>query len=146
MLDVTVEQQGKVFLSTELGGAATISPLALKVAERGLQNLLHHFGMVSETINLPPTQPQTQLMEVPNSSYYIIATETGVYEPFYGLGDKVEKDKPVGQIHFIDNLARCPEPLVANQSGVLFCRRVQGRVERGDCVAVIAQASVSFPQ
>ena len=137
MLDAAVEQQGKLFLSTELGGGATVSPKALKVAELGIHNLLHHFGMLKEPVAVSLTP--TRLMEVPDGFYYAMATETGIYEPFYHLGDAIEKDNPVGQIHFIDNPERAPIPLIARQSGTFFCRRVQGRVERGDCVAVIAK-------
>jgi N-alpha-acetyl-L-2,4-diaminobutyrate deacetylase len=137
MLDAAVEQQGKLFLSTELGGGAAVSPKALKVAELGLQNLLHHLGMVKEAVAIPITP--SRLMEVPDSSYYVMATEAGIYEPFHNLGSDIEKDSPVGQIHFIDTPERSPLPLIARQSGTFFCRRVQGRVERGDCVAVIAR-------
>jgi N-alpha-acetyl-L-2,4-diaminobutyrate deacetylase len=137
MLDAAVEQQGKLFLSTELGGGATVSPRALKVAELGIQNLLHHFGLLQAATAIPMTP--SRLMEVPDGSYYVMATEAGIYEPFHNLGSDIEKDKPVGQIHFIDTPARPPLPLIAKQSGTFFCRRVQGRVERGDCVAVIAR-------
>ncbi|PSN19442.1 N-alpha-acetyl diaminobutyric acid deacetylase DoeB [filamentous cyanobacterium CCP5] len=137
MLDSAVENQGKLFLSTELGGGATLSPVALQVAERGLQNLLVHLGMLSGA--QPVETPQTRLMEVPDGSYYVIASEAGIYEPFYQLGDEVRQGEPIGQIHFLENLERSPQLLIAQQSGTFFCRRVQGKAERGDCVAVIAR-------
>jgi N-alpha-acetyl-L-2,4-diaminobutyrate deacetylase len=139
MLDAAVEQQGKIFLSTELGGGATVAPQALQVAEQGLHNLLLHFGLIQSATKPPVTT--TRLMEVPDGSYYVMATSHGIYEPFYRLGDTVTAGCPIGQIHHFDDLLRQPDRLLARQSGTLFCRRVQGRVERGDCVAVIARDS-----
>lgn len=139
MLDAAVEQQGKIFLSTELGGGATVAPQALQVAEQGLHNLLQHFGLIQSATK--PAATTTRLMEVPDGSYYVMATSSGIYEPFYRLGDTVTAGSAIGQIHDFDDLLRQPESLLVRQSGILFCRRVQGQVERGDCVAVIARDS-----
>lgn len=139
MFDAAVENQGKIFLSTELGGGATVSPLALKTAEQGLYNLLRHFGLLAAAEGAEPVTPQTRLMEVPDGSYYVMATATGIYEPFYALGDEIKAGQPIGQIHCIDDLDRPPRPLISRQAGIFFCRRVPGQVERGDCIAVIAK-------
>ena len=36
MLDTTVENMGKIFISTELGGGGFVSPRTLKIAEKGI--------------------------------------------------------------------------------------------------------------
>ncbi|MGB3492695.1 MAG: succinylglutamate desuccinylase/aspartoacylase family protein [Elainellaceae cyanobacterium] len=146
MLDTAVEESGKLFLSTELGGGAGVSVEALRVAEQGVVNVLRHFGILqSDALGFPKplesASQATRLMEVPDGSCYVIAPSSGVYEPFYDLGDTVTAAEPIGQIHHLDQPDRPSELLYSQQSGMLLCRRSLASVSRGDCVAVVAIAS-----
>lgn len=136
MLDTVVESAGKIFVSTELGGAATLSPETVAIARRGVHNLLVHFGLIDDA---PETAPApTRVMEVPDGSFYVAAEEDGLFEPFIDLGDTVEAGEPVGRLHFIQTPDRAPRLHVARRSGMLICRRAQGWTEQGDCLAVLA--------
>src|SRR5262249_33592147 len=53
MLDTAVEEMGKILISTELGGSATLSPRTIGIAERGIRNLLAHFGLTNKAIEAP---------------------------------------------------------------------------------------------
>ncbi|MBF2052947.1 MAG: succinylglutamate desuccinylase/aspartoacylase family protein [Candidatus Sericytochromatia bacterium] len=55
MFDTYVEQQGKIFLSTELSGAGQVSREALAIAIAGVQRLLQHLGLLREPI-VPPAR------------------------------------------------------------------------------------------
>lgn len=137
MLDTAVEEMGKVFLSTELGGGGTLSVQTVAVADRGVRNILSHFGVL-EDAPAPSVEP-TRLMEVPDTDCYVAAGHDGLFEPLFEVGDSVAAGQPVGRLHFIEDPHRQPVDLPARRAGTLICRRVPGETERGDCVAVIAQ-------
>lgn len=134
LLDYAVEGMGKIFLCAEIGGAGRLTPATLKIAERGVQNLLMHFGLIDGD----PPPSSTRLMEVPEAGCYSYAFSRGLYEPFFSLGEPVLAGQAVGQVHYPEDPARCPEEIVARRSGLLVGVRGPGFVERGDCVAVTA--------
>ncbi len=137
MLDTAAERAGKIFLSTELAGAGSVSVAALDVGWRGLQNLLAHFGIARESP--PPMTPvATRLLAVPDGDCYLIAPASGIFEPFLTLGGEVRAGQALGQLHFFEEFERPSLELCSPQTGVFWCRRAPGRVERGDCVAVVA--------
>jgi N2-acetyl-L-2,4-diaminobutanoate deacetylase len=141
MLDTVVEDMGKVFLSTELGGGGTATPETIAIAETGVRNILAHLGVLDEKpvsredLGLPPTR----LMRTPDGSCFTSARDNGLYEPFRGLGDEVEKGQPLGQLHFIETPERPPLLHHAGRSGVILCKGVPGFVGKGDCLAVVAE-------
>lgn len=141
LLDYAVERLGKIFLCAELGGAGTLSPHPLKIAERGIQNLLKHFNIIAGEPVTHQVQglPASQLMEVPGPENYHIALVNGIYESFLELGDRIEAGQPLGQIHFVEYPTREPQTIMARRPGMLLCTRGPGHVEIGDCVAVIAR-------
>ncbi|MCB0209939.1 MAG: succinylglutamate desuccinylase/aspartoacylase family protein, partial [Anaerolineae bacterium] len=141
LLDYAVERMGKIFLCAEVGSAGTLSPTVVKMADTGVRNMLKHFGMLEGEIITREAQglPPSRLMEVPRAENYHIATAGGIYETFFELGDWIDADQQIGQIHFPENLSWEPQPIIAQTSGVLLCTRGPGYVEIGDSVAVLAQ-------
>lgn len=141
LLDYAVERMGKIFLCAELGSAGTLSPQVMKIADTGVENLLKHFNLIEGEIVTRQAQGHSpsRLMEVPEPANYHIAMANGIYESFYGLGDSLESGEPVGQIHFVENIDREPQVIIAQRSGMLLCTRGPGKVEIGDCVAVLAR-------
>jgi N-alpha-acetyl-L-2,4-diaminobutyrate deacetylase len=113
----------------------------VKIPEVGIHNLLVHFGIIEGEVVTRESQglPASRLMEVPEPENYHMAMANGIYESFYELGDWVEAGSPVGQIHFVENIAWEPQPIVAQRSGMLLCTRGPGFVEIGDGVAVVAR-------
>ena len=141
MLDTTVEDMGKVFLSTELGGGGTSSPETVALAEIGVRNILAHCGVLDEAPlgrtdrGLAPTR----LMHTPDGLCFTSALDNGLYEPFKDLGENVEEGEALGQLHFIETPERDPVIHEAQRSGMILCKGVPGLVAKGDCLAVIAQ-------
>ncbi len=140
MLDTAVEQMGKVFISTELGGGGFVTPGTVQLADAGVRNLLKHFGVLEgepqdlEDLNRPPTR----VMEVPEEGGYIMALAEGLYEPLVDVGEPVLPGMALARVHFPDQPERPPFDIVARRPGVLITRAGRGWVRRGDTVAVIA--------
>lgn len=140
MLDTTVEDLKKVFLSTELGGGGTVTPATMEIADTGIRNLLAHFGILHEPVRTREERgfPATRLLHTPDDSSYVAADENGVYEACVYLGQEVEAGQLVGRIHFLEIPSRAPIECIAERSGVVVCKHVPGLVQSGDCVTVIA--------
>lgn len=139
-LDTAAERMGKVFLSTELRGAGSVNPFAIQVGDNGIRNILKHFGVLDirrSRFTSYSCKKTPEILTVPRETCFLSADEAGLYEPIKDLGDPLQPGDVLGQIHFVANLRRKPLVIKAAESGRLICRRVQGRVEIGDCVAVI---------
>lgn len=146
LLDYEVEKMGKIFLCAEMAGAGMFSPDALKIAETGIQNLLVHFDVMAgdiltrESKGLSPPQR----MEIPGQDYYCMAPASGIFESFFKLGDWMDAGQAIGQIHFVNEIAREPLVIHAPRPGRMIIIRAPGQAEIGDCLAVIARHFVSF--
>lgn len=125
-----------VGLGAEFYGNGQVTPDGVQIVERGLRNVLAHMGIA----DLPrtPSPGPTRFMEVRGYSYYVYAPDNGVFEPFVKLGDTVEAGQPAGAVWFVDDPMRPPVIARFEASGMVVCKRTQGRVERGDCVAHLA--------
>jgi N-alpha-acetyl-L-2,4-diaminobutyrate deacetylase len=134
MLDTAVEELGKPFLFTELGGGGTATAATVAIAERGIQNLLRHFGLTEGPAEAAPTR----LMHSPDPSWFVIADDRGIFEILIDLGGEVAVGQPIGQIHDIERPRQAPAVYCAAQAGFLIGRHAPGLISPGDCLAVIA--------
>ncbi len=134
MLDTAVEELGKPFLFTELGGGGTATAATVRVAERGIQNLLRHFGLIEGRVEAGPTR----LMHSPDASWFVIADDRGMLELLVDLGAEVEAGQPIAQIHAIEKPAQAPAVYTAARTGMLIGRHAPGLIKPGDCLAVLA--------
>jgi N-alpha-acetyl-L-2,4-diaminobutyrate deacetylase len=135
MLDTAAEEMGKLFISTELGGAAMVTPETVGVADRGLDNLLKHFGMID---GAPASNAESRMMTTPDGAY-TMAMHPGLYEPLVELGQEVKAGEEIARVHFVEDPGHLPVTYTAPISGLLYCRRVQGWCARGDTLALVAQ-------
>lgn len=135
MLDTEVENSGKIFLSTELGGGGFVSPRTLKIAENGIRNLLRHFEI------LPPDEepvPETRFMQTPDFGGYLMAQQEGLYETLIELGESVTKGQVIGRIHSLTQIESPAVEIHAEIDGVLVTRAGRAQVKTWDTIAVIA--------
>lgn len=123
-------------LSTELAGGGQVTPSALKIAEGGVRRVLYELGVLVEAP--PPAEHPTRLMQISGQDYYCYAPEGGLFEPLVELGAEVTAEDAAGAIHPHDTPWR--EPAIARfaRAGTVICKRVPGRVERGDCLFHLA--------
>jgi N-alpha-acetyl-L-2,4-diaminobutyrate deacetylase len=135
------ERQGKVVVSTELGGGGHVTAAIHRLARSGLANVLRHVGVLEgevetrESLGLPP---QTLLMAT-DADNYLLAPVSGLFETLVDLGQLVHAGELVGRIHSLEQPEREPEPVVARNDGVVCVVRAIATTEQGDNVVVVAR-------
>ena len=140
MLDTAVEEMGKLFVGTELGGGGTTTTETVAIAETAVRNLLAHLGVIDEeplsreARSLPPSRE----MHMPDPGCYLIADDAGLHEALVDLDAEVRQGDPVGQIHFPERPERDPVVYRAGTSGTIIGRTHKVLVGPGDFLALIA--------
>jgi N-alpha-acetyl-L-2,4-diaminobutyrate deacetylase len=134
MYDTAAEQQGKIFVTTELGGGGSSNARSVAIAERGVRNLLVHAGILEGKVELQATV----MLDMPDGSCFVASEHDGLLEMCRDLGDRVRKGEVVARIHDIKRTGVAPVEYRAGRSGVLAARHFPGLVQCGDTVAVIA--------
>lgn len=134
MLDTVAEAMGKVFVTTELGGAGMATAETTAIAERGARNLLIHAGILDE----PPAPGQSRRLEFPETGAFLFAEEAGLIDYLCDFGAQLAPGTPIARIWPTSHVGRPPRELCAPRAGILAGRHVPGLVAMGDCVAVIA--------
>jgi len=128
-------RQGVVSMGTELGGGGLVTPASLKVAEDGMRRVLAHIGLLQGPV---PAASPTRLTEIGGDDYYVYASDGGLFEPLVDLGAEVKPGQPAARIHFHHTPWREPDLLTFKRDGLVLCKRVPARCERGDCLFHLA--------
>jgi len=141
LLPVEAENQGKLVVTTELGGGECIPASVHRIAQDGLRNVLIHVGLLRGVVQTRESlgKPPAILTQALNREDYLLAPESGIFEICVDLGTAVVKGDIVGYIHHLERPDRDPEPIVARSSGFLITIRAPCLTQQGDCVAVIAK-------
>jgi len=126
------DRQGPLLIGTELGGANTLSPAGLAVAQRGIRNILVHMGILPASMQIPNSP--TRILEIGGPDYFVYAQESGVFEPCCELGDAVRAGQLAGRIHAPETPWAAAVEHRFQRDGVVLCKRVPGRTVRGDCL------------
>lgn len=134
MYDTAVEETGKVFVSTELGGGGTTTAKTVGIAKRGVWNLLRHAGIVSGAIESRPTTA----IDTTVGTCFCFAEEEGLLEFHVDLGAPVEAGQDLALIWSAKHSGRAPLRVPAPNTGILAGRHFPGLVKIGDCLAVVA--------
>ena len=126
-------RRGVLALGTEMGGSGQVTRGALRIAERGVNNVLAHLGILPENARIAPDAAQ-RFLEVGGGDYFVYAPENGLFEPLAELGDTVQEGQPAARIHTPET--PWAEPVTAHfaRAGFVLCKRVPGRTMRGDCL------------
>lgn len=135
--DTTLSGGGKrqkvLCLGTEAGGSGHVTRAALRMVERGVNNLMVHLGILPDSARIAPDGP-TRTLLVGGADYFVYAPDNGLFEPLVELGDMVRAGQPAARIH----LPETPwaEPVTAHfaHDGFVLCKRIPGRTMRGDCL------------
>lgn len=133
MYDTTVEEMGKVFVTTELGGGGTARAETIAIAKRGTMNVLRHAGIVSGDID----RRETRWLDMPSGDCFAFAEDEGLIETMVDLGDAVEKGQIIARIYPLGRTGVAPAEIRAKLTGLLAARHFPGLVKPGDCVAVV---------
>ncbi len=141
LLPVEAENQGKLVVTTEMGGGECIPADVHRLTQSGLRNVLIHTGALKgrertrASLGLPPVI----LTRALNREDYLLAPESGIFEIAVDLGARVKRGQVVGCIHHLERPDRAPESIVAQSAGYLVTMRAPCLTQQGDCIAVIAQ-------
>jgi N-alpha-acetyl-L-2,4-diaminobutyrate deacetylase len=138
-LTSAVERRGILSLGTELGGWGRVSVEGVRIARRGVRNILKHLEMIE---GVPETgqrdgSPTTRHMMVGDRAHYAFAPAAGTFEPCNVVGEPVRAGEPAGFLHFVEDVDREPVTVRYRRDGVLWMSAGPGRVGRGDTVAVV---------
>jgi predicted deacylase len=106
------ERHGALSISSELGGYGRVSVDGVRVAERGLDNVLKWMNMIDGKPDLSQREGTgTRHMQVRDQKSYLFAPSDGLFEPLYLAGQRVRAGERAGFLHFIEEWAREPLPM-----------------------------------
>ena len=134
MYDTAAEEMGKVFITTELGGGGTARAETVRIAKRGVMNVLRHTGVVSGGAETRATR----WLDMPSGDCFSFSEGEGLIEPLVDLGEPVRPGQVLAQIYPADRTGQAPARIAAQLAGILVARHFPGLVKAGDCLAVVA--------
>ena len=137
LLPVEAENQGKVVITTELGGGGRVPAPVHELAWSGLTNVLRHVGVLEGEVVRRET-PAT-ILDGRDPANYVIAEEDGLFEGLIEPGAEVKEGDPVARLWFPDRVDREPTILRAPLDGVLAVIRSIPPTEAGDGVFTLGQ-------
>ena len=137
LLPSEAERQGKIVITTEMGGGETVPASIHRMCQAGLRNVLIHCGVLrGEEVMRARAARWVQALD---RADYRFAPESGLYENCVELGEAVSKGDVLGQVHFLEQPDRAAIAVVAHADGLLVASRGPSIVGQGDCVAVVAR-------
>jgi len=137
-----VERRGILSLGTEVGGWGRVNVDGVRIAERGVRNILKHFNVVEGTPDTTQDNGDagTRHMMVRSLDGYTFVPRDGLFEPLNRTGDPVRAGQTAGYLHNPEDLDTAPVELRYALDGVLWMAAGPGRAKRGDAVAVVMEA------
>lgn len=134
MYDTAVENAGKIFVTTELGGGGSSTARSNQIAINGCHNFLVHAGIKQgELIHCESMQ-----LDMPDDDCFIASESEGLIEMCVDLSAPVEKGQLIAKVYNINSTSQKPDLYHAKRSGLLVTRHFPGLIKMGDCVAVVA--------
>ncbi len=134
MFDTAVEQAGKIFVSTELGGGGSASARSVGIAKRGAENLLKHIGILPG----PITKGKSTHIDATGGDCFHFSPCDGMLELLVDLGEEVSEGDDIAHIWSLDRTGVAPSIVQSTQTGILAARHFPGLIKTGDCLAVVA--------
>src|SRR5690606_37261503 len=104
MYDTAAEELGKVFVTTELGGGGTARAETVRIARRGILNVLRHAGIVAGAVEKTPTR----WLDMPSGDCFSFAEDDGMIETMMDLGEPVRKGAVIARIHGVGRTGAAP--------------------------------------
>ncbi len=135
MYDTAVENQGKVFVSTELGGGGSASARTHAIARKGVRNLLIHAGILQAELEHAPSK----MLDMSDQHCYLFSAHAGLVDYCVDLEDSVQTGDVIARIWPLDRTGQAPFEYIAETSGILAGRHFPGLIKTGDFLALIAK-------
>jgi predicted deacylase len=140
-LTSAVERRGILSVGTELGGWGRVNVEGVRIAERGLQNIMRHFKVIDGALDTRQRDgaATTRHMMVRDQAGYSFAPNGGLFEPRNVVGDVCHAGELAGLLHFVEDVDRAPIEVRYRRDGIMWMSAGPGRVQRGDVVAVLME-------
>ncbi|OWP48690.1 N(2)-acetyl-L-2,4-diaminobutanoate deacetylase DoeB [Pseudomonas nitroreducens] len=135
MYDTAAEEQGKLFVTTELGGGGSSSARSVAIARRGVRNVLVQAGILHGKVE----PAESVMLDMPDGDCFVASQHGGLLEMCRDLGDKVERGEVLARVHDVLRTGAAPVEYRARRSGILAARHFPGLVQSGDTLAVVAE-------
>lgn len=137
-ISAACDRLGVVMVASELSGGGAIDRRAIAIGRAGLLRLLYHYGVLSEP------GPRDQFAEtrfiVPlGATGSVMAPCSGLLEPACDPGDTVAEGDLAGRIWPLDEIDQPARELRFGRPGIVYTRRTETPVRRGDYAAQIAE-------
>ena len=133
-------RQGKIVVSTEMGGGGHVTAAIHRLTSAGLWNVLRRFGVIEGKVVTRASLglPEQTLLRATEPENFMNAPEAGMFEVFVDLGQTVALDEPVGQMLFLERPDRPPEVIRSKTSGIVCVVRSIATTAQGDCLVWVA--------
>jgi uncharacterized protein len=139
------QRHGIPYIYGEFGGAGTVDPEGLRIAEEGTLRVLVRLKILRGDCSfLPSARAPAMLLEsVTGKDFrdtrrnYLFAPSRGVFERAFELGANVVPGTIAGQIHAVESPGVPALKVLFEMAGTAIARRHLARVEEGDCLAQI---------
>ncbi len=135
LYDTAAENQGKVFVSTELGGGGSASATTARIAKRGITNVLKHAGILSGELETADSLS----LDTMNPECFLTSEHSGLVEMCHDLGATVRRGDVMARIYDIERTGGAPVEYQARVDGIFMGRHFPGLIKPGDFLAVVAE-------
>jgi predicted deacylase len=138
LLPVEAERQGKIVVTTELGGGGLVTRAVHELAERGLANVLRHAGILEGEVETRASlgKPEAPILDGRDPRTYVFAPASGILETLVDVGESVSAGQPVGRIYSLEHPERALETIEAPLDAVVVGIRAISWTEQGDSVFI----------
>ena len=134
MWDFVVAETGRPFVTTEVGGTGSTRPWIVDIVDRGVRNILKHWG----ALDGEPDPSGSQRIVVPDQEPYVVSETDGLIEWLVELGDPISAGQTIARVHEPRRLGVEPTDYRATIDGLLAMRHHPGLVKMGDAIAMQA--------
>jgi len=141
MYDTAVENQGKVFISTELGGGGSATAFTTGIAQRGVRNFLIHSGILNAELQ----QSSSTMLDMSDNNSYMFSIHDGLIDYQIDLQSPVEVGDVVARLWPVDRTGVAPILYRADTSGILAGRHFPGLIKTGDFLGLVHAHSTPGP-
>lgn len=135
MYDTAVESQGKVFISTELGGGGTATARSSEITRKGVRNLLIHAGILQSEMQFSASK----LLYMEGDLSHSFCEDDGLVDYCVDLEDQLHVGDIIARVWPLDRTGQAPIEYAAKTSGILAARHFPGLIKTGDFLALIAR-------
>lgn len=140
LLPTEAERQGKIVVTTELGGGECVSAEVHRICQQGLRGVLRQVGLLNDLgaqgVQARVTPPRW--VEALNREDYLFSPESGLFESRVALGQDVTADQLLGEVHFPENPLRRSIEMRSASDGVVIAHRGPTLTNQGDILFCIA--------